>query len=143
MVASTPPPQCGERHSLARRPLVTADEALDDDENVELTMPDGRVAAATLAGRDPSTDIALLRVEPQRRPETVAPFEPALAVEAGHLAVAVGRAGNGEIAASGIVKECGGSWRSWAGGLIDRKICSTSRSIAERMAARWSMPRET
>ena len=100
--------------------VVTADEALDDDEGVEVMMPDGGVAAATLVGRDPSTDIALLRVE--TRFELSDSFKPAAAVKAGHLAVAVGRAGSGELAASGIVKECGGSWRSWAGGLIDRRI---------------------
>jgi S1-C subfamily serine protease len=101
--------------------IVTADEALDDDnEGVEVMMPDGSVAAATLVGRDPSTDIALLRIEARFEPS--GSFKPAAAVKAGHLAVAVGRAGSGELAASGIVKESGGSWRSWAGGLIDRRI---------------------
>jgi S1-C subfamily serine protease len=100
--------------------IVTADEAFDDDEGVEVMMSDGGVAAGTLVGRDPSTDIALLRVE--TRFQTSGSFKPAVAVKAGHLAVAVGRAGNGELAASGIVKECGGSWRSWDGGLIDRRI---------------------
>lgn len=100
--------------------IVTADEALDDDEGVEVMMPDGGVAAGTLVGRDPSTDIALLRVE--ARFETSELFKPAIAVRAGHLAVAVGRTGSGELAASEIVKECGGSWRSWASGLIDRRI---------------------
>ncbi len=33
--------------------IVTADEAIDDDEGIEVTMPDGGVVAATLAGRDP------------------------------------------------------------------------------------------
>jgi S1-C subfamily serine protease len=100
--------------------IVTAEEALSDDDAVELMMPDGRVAAGTLAGRDPSTDIALLRVEAGF--QTLDSFKPANAVKAGHLAVAVGRTSNGEVAASGFVKECGGSWRSWAGGLIDRRI---------------------
>jgi S1-C subfamily serine protease len=101
--------------------IVTAEEALGDDERFELTMPDGMAVAATLAGRDPSTDIALLRVEG----EAGAPLEllkSASAVKAGDLAIAVGRGTNGEIAASGIVQECGESWRSWAGGLIDRRI---------------------
>ena len=100
--------------------IVTADEALDDDDVIEVMMPDGGVVAATLAGRDPSTDIALLRVAAGS--QTLESFKSAAAVKAGHLAVAVGRAGNGELAASGVVKECGGSWRSWAGGLIDRRI---------------------
>jgi S1-C subfamily serine protease len=101
--------------------IVTADEALDDDdEGVEVMMPDGGVTAGTMVGRDPSTDIALLRVAAGS--PSLESLKPAAAVKAGHLAVAVGRTGNGELAASGIVKECGGSWRSWAGGLIDRRL---------------------
>jgi S1-C subfamily serine protease len=100
--------------------IITADEALGDDDAIELMLPDGRVAAGTLAGRDPSTDIALLRVGAGF--ETLDSFKSANAVKAGRLAVAVGRTSNGEVATSGFVKECGGSWRSWAGGLIDRRI---------------------
>src|SRR6267378_585219 len=40
--------------------VVTADHALRRDEQIQLTLPDGRVVAATLAGRDPSTDLAVL-----------------------------------------------------------------------------------
>jgi S1-C subfamily serine protease len=100
--------------------IVTADEALGDDENVEVTMPDGSVAAAALAGHDPSTDIALLRVGAGGG--TLDPLKPAAATKVGHLAVAVGRGEKGVLAASGIVNESGGSWRSWAGGLIDQRI---------------------
>lgn len=100
--------------------VVTADEALGEEEDVELTMPDGGTATGMLAGRDSSTDIVLLRVEGQ--PATLESLKPASAVKSGHLAVAIGRGGNGEIAAAGIVKECGESWRSWAGGLINRRI---------------------
>jgi S1-C subfamily serine protease len=100
--------------------VVTAEEALGEEEDVELTMPDGGTATGTLAGRDPSTDIALLRVEGET--SALESLKPAGTVKSGHLAIAVGRGRNGEIAASGIVKECGGSWRSWAGGLVDRRI---------------------
>jgi S1-C subfamily serine protease len=100
--------------------IVTADEALGDDDDVELTMPNGTVATGTLAGRDPSTDIALLRVDGGAA--TSDSFPLAGDVATGHLAIAVGRTHNGELAATGVVKECGGSWRSWAGGLIDRRI---------------------
>ena len=100
--------------------IVTADEALGDDEDFELLLPDGKAVAGRLAGRDPSTDVALLRAEGAF--ETLDSFKPADAVKAGHLAIAVGRTSSGELAASGIVRECGGSWRSWAGGLIDRRI---------------------
>jgi hypothetical protein len=41
--------------------VVTADHALRRDEEIQMTLPDGRVVSATLAGRDPSTDIAVLK----------------------------------------------------------------------------------
>jgi S1-C subfamily serine protease len=100
--------------------IVTADEALGDDEGFELMMPDGKRATATLGGRDHSTDIALLRVEGEAG--TFDSLTSASGVSVGHLAISVGRGTNGEIAASGVVQECGESWRSWAGGLIDRRI---------------------
>jgi S1-C subfamily serine protease len=100
--------------------IVTADEALGDEEDFELLMPDGTAATGKLAGRDPSTDMALLRMQDGR--ENVGSFKPAGPISAGHLAIAVGRTSSGELAAWGIVKESGGSWHSWAGGVIDRRI---------------------
>ena len=41
--------------------IVTAEHALRRDEEIHVTLPDGRIAPATLAGRDPSTDLAVLR----------------------------------------------------------------------------------
>ena len=41
--------------------VVTAEHALRRDEEIQLTLPDGRVVAAELAGRDASTDIAVLK----------------------------------------------------------------------------------
>ena len=41
--------------------IVTAEEALECDENIKLTLPAGRVADASLAGRDPTTDVAVRR----------------------------------------------------------------------------------
>src|SRR5213083_3166474 len=43
--------------------IVTAEHALRRDEEIQVTLPDGRVVPATLAGRDPSTDLAVLKVE--------------------------------------------------------------------------------
>src|SRR5258708_10674096 len=41
--------------------IVTAEHALRRDEEIQVTLPDGRVVSATLTGRDPSTDIAVLK----------------------------------------------------------------------------------
>ena len=42
--------------------VVTAAHAIKREEEITVTTADGRVAAATLAGRDGGTDIAVLRV---------------------------------------------------------------------------------
>ena len=41
--------------------IVTAEHALRRDEEIQVTLPDSRVVAATLIGRDPSTDLAVLK----------------------------------------------------------------------------------
>lgn len=98
---------------------VTAEEALDRDEEIELTLPDGGKVKATLAGRDPSTDVAVLRFE--SRADLEAPT-PAPQVKAGSLVISVGRREGGPIAALGIVAFAGEAWRSSQGGEIDALI---------------------
>src|SRR6185312_2996456 len=48
--------------------IVTAEEVLERDDNIKLTLPGGRVADASLAGRDPTTDVAVLRFQPDGLP---------------------------------------------------------------------------
>ena len=44
-------------------------------------------------------------------------------VRAGHIAIAVGRSGEGDtIASAGLVNRVGGPWQTWLGGSIDRLI---------------------
>jgi S1-C subfamily serine protease len=43
--------------------VVTADEALADEGEVAVTLPGGERMPATIVGRDPTTDVALLRIE--------------------------------------------------------------------------------
>src|SRR4030081_3033781 len=43
--------------------IVTADEALADEGEVAVTLPNGERVPATIAGRDPTTDVALLRFD--------------------------------------------------------------------------------
>lgn len=99
---------------------VTAEEALEADEDVTITRPDGSQVAADLVGRDPSTDIALLRIEEQPLEEIA--LDPTDGLRAGHPILAAGRQPEGLIAALGIVALAGGPWRSLRGGLIDRRL---------------------
>src|SRR5712692_2942291 len=67
--------------------IVTAEEVLERDENIKLTLPGGHVADASLAGRDPTTDVAVLRSQPDGLP--VATTAEA-SLHAGHVVLAVG-----------------------------------------------------
>ncbi|HYZ34437.1 MAG TPA: serine protease, partial [Crenalkalicoccus sp.] len=79
--------------------ILTAEEALERDDDLAVTLPDGRQVPATLAGRDPGTDLALLRAE--TGPVTPLPLAPAEALKPGHLVLAVGRGPYGPIATLG------------------------------------------
>src|SRR5947199_4662974 len=48
--------------------IVTAEESLERDEHITVTLPGGRQVAAALVGRDPSTDVAAWRFHPDGLP---------------------------------------------------------------------------
>jgi S1-C subfamily serine protease len=99
--------------------IVTAEEAIERDENLRLTLPGGRQVEASLAGRDPTTDVAVLRFQPDGLPiATVAdaPLRP------GQIALAVGNHEGAPLAALGVVALAGGAWHSRRGGTIDSLI---------------------
>src|SRR5439155_8413505 len=99
--------------------IVTAEEVLERDENIKLTLPGGRLVEASLAGRDPTTDVAVLRFQPDGLP--VAATTNA-APRAGDLVLAVGNHEGSSLAALGIVALAGGPWHSARGGTIDNFI---------------------
>jgi S1-C subfamily serine protease len=92
---------------------------LERDENIKLTLPGGRVADASLAGRDPTTDVAVLRFQPDGL--SVATTAEA-SLRAGQVVVAVGNHDGAPLAALGIVALAGGPWHSVRGGTIDSLI---------------------
>jgi len=99
--------------------VVTAEESVERDTDLALTLPDGRRVEATLAGRDPSTDIAVLRFGGEAAaaaPKIASDLRP------GNLAVAVGRSHGDVLAALGIVSLAGGPWHSSHGGKIDANL---------------------
>ena len=109
--------------------VVTAEEALERDDELAATLPDERRVAAALAGRDPGTDVALLRVETgPSEPLSPAPAE---GLAPGQVAVAIGRAAHGALAAVGAVSLVGGPWRSMRGGRLERRIRLGLRLEAE------------
>lgn len=95
--------------------VVTADHAIRRDEDIPVILPSGQIARGQLAGRDPGTDIAVLRVEGTEAPQ----FARGGDLRAGEIVVAVGRHQPGVLATMGIVSTAGGPWRTWRGGQLD------------------------
>lgn len=100
--------------------VVTAEEALERDDDLALTLPDGRRVAATLAGRDPGTDIALLLAE--TGPVAPLPLAPPEGLACGHLLLALGRGEHGPVVGIGHAAVAGGPWRSMRGGRLERRL---------------------
>jgi S1-C subfamily serine protease len=103
--------------------IVTADHTVKRDEDITATLSDGRTTPATLAGRDPSTDIAVLRVEAAE--VAAAETGDTSDLKVGQLVLAVGRGEGAEsrcVAGLGIISALGGSWRTWRGGRVDQLV---------------------
>ena len=99
--------------------IVTADEALAEEGEIALVSSGGETVAATLVGRDSTTDVALLRAEGLNAPAV--PLQSA-SLRAGALALAVGAGRKSPIAAFGMVSSVGPAWRSLRGGEIDERV---------------------
>jgi S1-C subfamily serine protease len=99
--------------------IVTSDEGLAEEGEVRLTLAGGETVAAQVVGRDPSTAVALLKVDrTDLRPVAMAATIPS----PGALVVAVGAEVGAPTAALGLVSLSRGPWQSMRGGEIDARI---------------------
>jgi S1-C subfamily serine protease len=99
--------------------IVTADEALAEEGEISVVVRGGDAVKAKLVGRDPTTDVALLRVErTEAQPITFS----SETVPAGALAIVVAASDGEPTAALGIVSLSSGGWRSLRGGEISARI---------------------
>lgn len=100
--------------------VLTADHVLSREDNLSVSGADGRTIAATLAGRDAGSDLALLRLpEKSLAAAKVADALP----KVGALVLAVGRPSKAGLQASwGIVTAIGGPARTGRGGMLDEYI---------------------
>lgn len=98
--------------------VVTADEALADEGDVQIRLADGSVKPATMVGRDHTTDVALLRCDGATGPIPLSSTVPAL----GALSIVVAADRGAPSAALGMVSLSGGRWRSLRGGEIDARV---------------------
>jgi S1-C subfamily serine protease len=88
-------------------------------ERLSVGLPDGEKVSASLAGRDPTTDLAVLRVDTGDL--TAATWDDSQ-LRVGQLALALARPGRGVQATLGVISALGESWHTGAGGEIDRYL---------------------
>jgi serine protease Do len=101
--------------------IVTADHTIERDEEIAVTLSDGRSVPATLAGRDSSTDIAILKIDAGNI--AVAEKNEAATLRAGNLILAAGRTAEGAVrASSSLVAVTGPALRTWQGGQLDLTV---------------------
>lgn len=99
--------------------VVTADEALAEDGEIVVLLADGSEKMAVIAGRDHTTDIALLRVDYLTAPPANLTTDvPAL----GALAAIVAADQGTPISALAMISKSAERWRSLRGGEIDARI---------------------
>ena len=100
--------------------IVAAHHTIQRDEDITISLADGSTVAATLTGRDPTTDLAVLKVDEAKVP--VASLADDSGVRVGALVLALGRPGHAVTASLGVISTVGGEWRTWHGGTIDRFV---------------------
>jgi len=102
--------------------IVTVNHSIGQREDITVLIGPEKSVTATLAGRDPSTDLAILKLSTEAKlplPEVMDASNLKLA----NLVLALGRSWRGSLVASfGIVGGLSGEWRTWQGGKVDRHI---------------------
>ncbi len=99
--------------------IVTAHHTVEREEKIKVGLPDGQTVSATLVGRDPTTDLAVLRSEATGlTPPTWASFD-SQGVRVGHLVLALGRPGKTVQATLGIVSALSEDWRTPGGSQLN------------------------
>jgi S1-C subfamily serine protease len=109
-------------NAIAWRPeiVVTSEQALPAAETYTLVLPGGAEIAATPAGRDPGTNVAILRTsQPIGSPDP----QPATEPRVGAVALVLGCGADGSPTVQlTVISEMGPAWHSQAGGRIDRYL---------------------
>ena len=105
--------------------IVTAEHTIRREEEITVTLPDGTNASATLAGTDPGTDIAVLKIDAA----TQAPGITTTAPAPGTLALAIGRSqDSGPNATLGIISA------------VERRVADVARRAPRTLPAPRSHP---
>lgn len=97
--------------------IVTASHVVTRDEELHIGLPNGETVSASLVGRDPTTDVAVLRSNAKNL--SVPNWAGGDGLKVGHLVLALGRPGQNVLATLGVVSSIAEEWHTPAGGKID------------------------
>ena len=100
--------------------ILTADHVIERDEDIKVILGDGTEVAAHLAGRDPGTDLAVLKLD---RPDATPAEVSKTPARVGQFVLAIGRPSTKGIESSfGTVNSIGGPVRTGRGSMLERYI---------------------
>ena len=105
--------------------VLTADHVLEQEDSPEVTGSQ-KTLKASIAGRDPGTDLALLRVEGLKG--APAAHGRSADVRTGQLVIAIGQPGELQVTV-GIVSGLSAAFRSWRGGQVEGLIQTTAELV--------------
>jgi S1-C subfamily serine protease len=101
--------------------VVTANHTVRHEDEITILVHGGKRASAKLAGRDPGTDLAVLKFE--QGGVAIPQFGDTAKVKLANLVLALGRTRSGNLVASaGIIGGLSGEYRTWRGGRIEQSI---------------------
>jgi len=107
--------------------IVTNNHVVEDARSVRIAMPDGFAGEGRVLGRDPDTDIALVRADGS--PAAWAPLGDSKRLRRGQIAIAIGNPlGYEWTVTAGVISALGRSMRAATGRLID-DVVQTDASL--------------
>ncbi len=122
--------------------IITAHHIVEKEENIEIGLHDGSTVSARLVGRDPNSDIAVLRADSALTAATWAADD---SIKVGHLVLALGRPGNQVQASLGVISAFGeringGGMPNFMEGMPEeaRRAMEKGMDRARRRARQWS-----
>jgi S1-C subfamily serine protease len=100
--------------------IVTAHHVVRRDDDIKIGLHNGEKIDAALVGRDPTTDIAVLKADASDL--AVPSWADMDALKVGHLVLALGRPGQSAQATLGVVSALAPGWRTPAGGKLSHYV---------------------
>jgi S1-C subfamily serine protease len=101
--------------------IVTAEHAVRRADEIMVRVAADKLLNATVAGRDPSTDLAVVKLSGEALPEVA--IDSSTQFKLGQLVLALARSRRGSLVASaGIIGGLSGEMQTWRGGRLDQHV---------------------